>query len=78
MRPLYKHGINEMSEKYIGFLSRECKGHLHERCHGKWCGLSFEIYCCCDCHKNKALAQVWGPETNAGGIIQSPEEVYSS
>jgi len=56
-----------MPEKYIDFLSRECKSHLHERCYGKWCGLSFEIYCYCDCHKNKALAQVGEPGANAAG-----------
>jgi hypothetical protein len=57
-----------MSEKYIDFLSRDCKGNLHESCHGKWCGLSFEIYCYCDCHKNKALAEVAQPRANATNV----------
>ena len=54
MRLLYKRRINITSDKYIDFLSRDCRINLHKSCHGKWCGLGFKVNCFCTCHNKKS------------------------
>ncbi len=51
------------------FQSKNCKSGNHLNCAGRWVGLGIEVNCNCECRHNKkqvALAQVEGPETNAG------------
>ncbi len=48
----------------IDFLSRECKAGDHNRCVGRWAGLSIEVICNCNCRhswKEKELgAEILG------------------
>jgi hypothetical protein len=50
------------------FISKQCKGRLHQNCYGKWKGLGFEVICGCGCGHNRlgqTLASVEGPRANA-------------
>jgi hypothetical protein len=45
----------KLTKMFLEFISRECKGGLHEECHFRWEGLGFEIICACSCsHRPKA------------------------
>jgi hypothetical protein len=59
------------------FISKQCKGSLHQNCCGKWKGLGFEVICGCRCGHNKlgqTLASVEGPLANAEGNESSFQE----
>ena len=46
------------------FISKQCKGELHQNCYGRWQGLGFEVICGCRCGHNRlgqTLASVEGP-----------------
>ena len=52
----------------IDFISKQCKGGLHQNCYGQWEGLGFEVICGCECGHDKlgqALVEVEGPLANA-------------
>jgi len=62
-----------MTDAVVEFISRECKIGQHEKCHGKWQGLGFEINCDCEhCHKKSCwtLEQVEEPFSNTNHTIQ--------
>ena len=69
--------INQM---VFDFISKQCKGGLHQNCYGKWKGLGFEVICGCRCGHNRlgqTLASVEGPAANAKGNESFQEETQN-
>jgi hypothetical protein len=65
------------SNAFIDFSSRDCKLNLHQKCHGKWHGFGFEVFCSCSCHNNgkNALDQVGSQTSNALDSLSSYGEI---
>lgn len=64
------------SNAIVYFSSRACKLNLHQKCHGKWYGFNFEVFCHCSCHKNRKIALDVAPNsaTNAAETLEPSKE----
>jgi hypothetical protein len=45
-----------MDKHSLDFVNRECKDSSHDKCHGSWQGLGYEVICSCVCHYQEGIS----------------------